>query len=83
MAYTFVTPEEGNELTRIEMRIDRLLQRAEMEGFEVVQTPPQPAELLGGAAAADSEPEEPAAEKPAVPKMGRGGRPPRRIRRAL
>ncbi len=25
VAYTFVTPEEGNELTRIEMRIDRLL----------------------------------------------------------
>ena len=24
--FTFVTPEEGNELTRIEMRIDRLLQ---------------------------------------------------------
>ncbi|HVX61629.1 MAG TPA: DEAD/DEAH box helicase [Pirellulales bacterium] len=82
VAYTFVTPEEGNELTRIEMRIDRLLQRAEMEGFEVVQTPPQPAELLGGAAA-DGAQEEPAAEKPAVPKMGRGGRPPRRIRRAL
>ena len=27
VAYTFVTPEEGSELTRIEMRIDRLLKR--------------------------------------------------------
>jgi ATP-dependent RNA helicase DeaD len=32
VAFTFVTPEEGNELTRIEMRIDRLLQRDEMPG---------------------------------------------------
>ncbi len=29
VAYTFVTPEEGNELTRIEMRINRLLKREE------------------------------------------------------
>ncbi|MBN1854547.1 MAG: DEAD/DEAH box helicase, partial [Pirellulales bacterium] len=34
VAYTFVAPEEGNELTRIEMRVDRLLVRAEMENFE-------------------------------------------------
>ena len=33
VAYTFVTPEEGNELTRIEMRIDRLLKRDEVPGF--------------------------------------------------
>ncbi len=30
VAYTFVTPEEGPELTRIEMRINRLLQRREV-----------------------------------------------------
>ena len=33
VAYTFVTPEEGNELTRIEMRIDRLLKRDSFAGF--------------------------------------------------
>jgi ATP-dependent RNA helicase DeaD len=34
VAYTFVTPEEGGELTRIEVRIEKLLQRDEIEGFE-------------------------------------------------
>ncbi len=33
VAFTFVTPEEGNELTRIEMRINRLLKRDEIAGF--------------------------------------------------
>jgi ATP-dependent RNA helicase DeaD len=33
VAYSFVTPEEGAELTRIEMRINRLLMRAEMAGL--------------------------------------------------
>ena len=33
VAYTFVTPEEGGELTRIEQRIDRLLIRDEMKDF--------------------------------------------------
>ena len=37
VAYTFVTPEEGNELTRIEMRIDRLLKRDEVPGFATVK----------------------------------------------
>ncbi|MBI1903013.1 MAG: DEAD/DEAH box helicase [Planctomycetia bacterium] len=39
VAYTFVTPEEGNELTRIEMRIDRLLERQEMPGFHDIAKP--------------------------------------------
>ncbi len=34
VAFTFVTPEEGNELTRIEIRINRLLKRDEIAGFE-------------------------------------------------
>jgi ATP-dependent RNA helicase DeaD len=34
VAFTFVTPEEGSELTRIEMRIDRLLKRDELSGSE-------------------------------------------------
>src|SRR6185437_15958899 len=39
VAYSFVTPEEGPELTRIEMRIDRLLKRDEIEGFETLSRP--------------------------------------------
>ncbi len=35
VAYTFVTSEEGNELTRIEMRINRLLKRDDMPGISV------------------------------------------------
>jgi len=85
VAYTFVTPEEGGELTRIEMRIDRLLKRAEMEGFDAVPRPvahdmPDGSGPVGGEAAAGEDGDE---AKKAVPKMGRGGRPPRRIRRAL
>ena len=33
-AFTFVTPEEGRELTRIEQRINQLLKRDELQGFE-------------------------------------------------
>ena len=35
---TFVTTEEGGELTRIEMLINRLLKRDEIEGFDAVAT---------------------------------------------
>jgi ATP-dependent RNA helicase DeaD len=48
-AYTFVTAEEGQELTRIEMRINQLLKRAELKNFEAVsqivpddKEPPKP-----------------------------------------
>jgi len=34
VAYTFVAPDEGAELTRIEERINLLLKRAEMKDFE-------------------------------------------------
>ena len=37
IAFTFVTSEEGNELTRIEMRINRLLKRDEMPGFAAME----------------------------------------------
>jgi len=37
IAFTFVTPEEGNELTRIEMRINKLLKRDEIPGFAAVE----------------------------------------------
>ena len=41
VAYTFVTPEEGNELTRIEMRINRILRRDEIPNF-ISFTKPEP-----------------------------------------
>ena len=34
VAYTFATVEEGGELTKIEMRIDRLLKKVELPGFD-------------------------------------------------
>ena len=81
VAFTFVTPEEGNELTRIEMRINRLLKRDEMPGFSSGPRPVAGPEVhlapADGVAV-----EEPAVKKP-TPMLGRGGRPPRRIRRAL
>jgi len=67
VAYTFVTPEEGKELTRIEMRINRLLKRDEIPGFEAFSRPK--AESSASAAAP--------AKKPVF------GRPTRRYRRAL
>jgi ATP-dependent RNA helicase DeaD len=83
VAYTFVTPEEGGELTRIEMRIDRLLKRAELEGYNQAQKPAHagpttPNDRSGEPAEGTEEP-----ARPAVPRVGRDGRPPRRIRRAL
>jgi ATP-dependent RNA helicase DeaD len=78
VAYTFVTPEEGSELTRIEMRINKLLIRDEISGFDTsgVGAKPIPDEK---ATVEPEEPEEPAEKKPPPP----GGRPRRRIRRAL
>ncbi len=85
VAYTFVTPEEGSELTRIEMRIDRLLKRFEIAGFEATanRSPsPAPAAVASGAEGAPASPEEPAPPKKA-PLYGRDGRPIKRFRRAL
>ena len=39
VAYTLVTAEEGSELTRIEIRINRLLERFEIPGFEAYSKP--------------------------------------------
>lgn len=69
VAYTFVTPEEGNELTRIEVRIDSLLKRDEMRDFDPREQPKQVVEK-----------DEPEAEPPPPPP---GRRPKRRHRRAL
>jgi ATP-dependent RNA helicase DeaD len=80
IAFTLVTPEEGNELTRIEMRIDRLLKRADVPGFTAVKPLPTP-DARQPDAQEDAAPAEPV-KKP-TPLYGRGGRPIRRIRRAL
>jgi ATP-dependent RNA helicase DeaD len=87
VAYTFVTPEEGPELTRIEMRIERLLKRDEMPGFEAFAKPAGAAANAAGEGAATGEggaaAEGTPATKPKAPLYGRDGRPVRRIRRAL
>jgi ATP-dependent RNA helicase DeaD len=95
VAFTFVTPEEGNELTRIEMRINKLLVRDEMKGFESFMKPVgapaplphgQPATVAGDGegqpAAASGAPEEPPPPARPKPPAVPGGRT-RRYRRAL
>lgn len=97
VAYTFVTPEEGSELTRIEMRINRLLERAEIEGFEPVfkraiptaarpaatSDAPLPSGLAPDQAGETTEATEAEAAPAAERPLGRSGRPKRRFRRAL
>lgn len=72
VAYTFVTPEEGKELTRIEIRINRLLKRDEIPGFDAILKPVEEPGTDAEAAEGGS-----LAPKPVY------GRPMRRIRRAL
>lgn len=71
VAYSFVTPEQGGELTRIEMLINKLLERDEIEGFQAVAQAAPPAEEL------KEEPEKPAPPPPP------GRRPRKRHRRGL
>jgi ATP-dependent RNA helicase DeaD len=68
VAYSFVTPEQGIELTRIEMLINTLLKRDEIEGFQAVASAAPPREV-------------PADEKPAEPKPAPPGQRPRRRHR--
>ena len=49
VAYTFVAPDEGYELTRIEERINRLLKRDEMKDFEPRARENRPVVRLPGA----------------------------------
>ncbi|MCF0234090.1 MAG: DEAD/DEAH box helicase, partial [Thermoguttaceae bacterium] len=44
VAFTLVTAEEGSELTRIEIRINKLLERADLPGFEAYSKPVEGAE---------------------------------------
>jgi ATP-dependent RNA helicase DeaD len=82
IAYTFVTTEEGGELTRIEILINRLLKRDEIEGFAAVATVvPASSPPLGAAASSDGEDKSAAPQPPRPTPPGR--RPPKRHRRAL
>jgi ATP-dependent RNA helicase DeaD len=98
VAYTFITPEEGNELTRIEIRINKLLTRDEIKDFEsfaqkrgIAPPPPLPSvaahERTDRAKPSGSDhraAETPAvAESPPAPKPKPFGGRTRRYRRAL
>ncbi len=72
VAFTFVTPEEGNELTRIEVRINRLLKREELPGFTTVGKPSRTAT-----------PDEPQGQQDQPESKPVFGRRTRRLRRAL
>ena len=79
-AFTFATPEEGPELTRIEVRIDRLLIRDSMPGFEATLQPTN-----GDAIASDSQDQdgETSENTPPAPMNSRHGRGPKRYKRGL
>jgi ATP-dependent RNA helicase DeaD len=81
VAFTFVAPEEGPELTRIEQRINLQLKRDELSGFEAT---PNETPLAGHADLSDETQEATAAGPsqgpPPPPPFGRRGR---RHRRAL
>jgi len=79
VAFTFVTPEEGGELTRIEMRINIQLKRDEIPGFDTVldRSLAGPEEHDGAIVNHPSEP------PPEVPSSMRRRRGPARHRRGL
>jgi ATP-dependent RNA helicase DeaD len=84
VAYTFVTTEEGAELTRIEILINRLLKRDEIEGFNTVATVAPLVETsvdrsTDGDLITPPEPDAPQPPRPTPP----GRRAPKRHRRAL
>jgi ATP-dependent RNA helicase DeaD len=87
VAYTFVTPEEGNELTRIEMRINRLLKRSEIPGFTTVAGRPsdaRPGPAAHPAAGPTATAPPTGGAPPETPPSSPPGRPAgRRYRRAL
>ncbi len=93
VAYTFVSPEEGPQLTRIEMRIERLLKRDEIPGFEAFDRRPKTelprlgvgerAQAGGPADELAPEPAAPEPKKPSAAALLGKGRAPKRHRRAL
>lgn len=91
VAFTFVAPGEGPELTRIEQRINRLLKRDEIKDFEPHAQPgllrAPPALPPAAAAPASSIPQSMAAAasapSPPAPPASLLRRPPKKYRRAL
>jgi ATP-dependent RNA helicase DeaD len=92
IAFTFVTTEEGGELTRIEMLINRQLKRDEIAGFLSVATPvpytapraPGTSQLPGRDAGSGDSSSGDVEPQPAPPKKTPPGqRPRRRHRRGL
>jgi ATP-dependent RNA helicase DeaD len=71
VAYTFVTPEEGHELTRIEERINRLLIRDEMRNFEAVAKPSLAPVGATEGGESDAEGSNGAAPPPPPPSLGK------------
>jgi ATP-dependent RNA helicase DeaD len=70
VAYTLVSPDQGTELTRIEMRIDTLLKPAEMPGMTLVSEP-----VVSDEVELDPVQQREADEKRAVQsRLGRGGK---------
>jgi ATP-dependent RNA helicase DeaD len=85
VAYSFVSPEEGNELTRIEMRINRLLKRDEIPGFAASGRPGPAAAPPPAPVGPPPTPGEAPADEPAQPPVAKPvfGSRTRRYRRAL
>jgi ATP-dependent RNA helicase DeaD len=86
VAFTFVAPDEGPELTRIEERINRLLKRDEMKDFD----PRARESIAAGFAHGDVDREgagtgapEQAQPAPPPPPTSAMRRPPKKYRRAL
>ncbi|MCC7083531.1 MAG: DEAD/DEAH box helicase [Pirellulales bacterium] len=82
VAYTFVTPEEGSELTRIEMRINRLLVREEFSSFASTEQAQAPIAANGLTVAAHADHRQEPGSQPSPP-PGPARPSGRRYRRAL
>ncbi|HUE69515.1 MAG TPA: DEAD/DEAH box helicase [Pirellulaceae bacterium] len=87
VAYTFVCPHEGPELTRIEERIGRLLKRDEVKDFEATSwkygTPVGYSRSKEAAATAEADGDGLAMPAPPPPPSSLMKRPPKKYRRAL
>jgi ATP-dependent RNA helicase DeaD len=87
VAYTFVCPHEGPELTRIEERIGRLLKREELKDFEATSwkygTPVGYSRSKEAAATAEADGDALAMPAPPPPPSSLMKRPPKKYRRAL
>ena len=81
VAYTFVSPEEGGELTRIEIRINRLLIRDEIPGFQAFDDPRAADSVVLGEGPGEMDDDRFEPPKPVSRPVF--GKPVRRIRRAL